>query len=102
MSEHGSKDLQYAIFFGVVLVVGLLAVFDPFGTASQSRRTIGGLAFGPFMIGYAFLGLSKGQFPELSKGRREVSPIQFWFCFLVFLVSGCSVTWLGLKALTLT
>jgi len=94
-----SKDRQCAILSGIALVVALLAVIDPFGTSSFSRRTVGGIVIGPALVCYAFYGLSKGRFPELSRSVRSLNRLQFWFCFWTFLILGTAVTLLGLKAI---
>jgi hypothetical protein len=99
MSEPRSKDLQYAILFGMVVMLALFAVIDPFGTGSFSSRTVGGIVIGPLSICYAFYGLSKGRFPEFSRSVRAISPLQFWLCFWAFLIMGGAVALLGLKAI---
>jgi hypothetical protein len=99
MRDRQSRDWKYAILFGVIVILALFAVIDPFGTGSVSRRTVGGIVIGPMTIGYAFYGLSKGQFPELSRSVRSINRLQFWFCFWTFLIVGGGVTLLGLKAI---
>jgi len=99
MSNPQSRVWKYAIFFAVAVVLALCAVIDPFGTASFSRRTVGGIVIGPMLIFYAFYGLSKGRFPEFSRSVRSINRLQFWFCFWTFLIIGGALTLLGLKAL---
>jgi hypothetical protein len=97
MRRHRS-DATYITLFLVVLVIGLLAVLDPFETVSPSRRALGGLVLGPFSIWYAIRGWRKGVFPELSKSSRHESSFQFWFCFIVFASAGTTLIIIGLRA----
>ena len=100
MSERGNKDVQYSLFFFAGTAICVLAVLDPFGIASPSRRSLAGLVIGPLAIGYAIYGIAKGAFPELSRSRRNESRFQFWFCFSVFVLIGLAGTFIGIKALT--
>ena len=92
------SDATYIAFFLVALMIVLLAVLDPFETASPSRRAQWGLVLGPLLIWYAIRGWRKGVFPELSKSSRQESSFQFWFCFVVFALAGTTVTIIGLRA----
>ncbi|GMN01719.1 hypothetical protein [Erythrobacter sp. MTPC3] len=86
------------LFFGVVLIVALLAVADPLDSASISHRSIGGLILGPLAFAYAFRGFVRGEFPELSQASRSKNEFQFWFCFVVFTFMGIAMTVLGVRA----
>ena len=92
------SDATYMAFFLIVLVIGLLAVLDPFGTASPSRQALGGLVLGPLSIWYAIRGWRRGVFPELSKSKRQENAFQFWFCFIAFALAGVIFTVIGFRA----
>ncbi len=66
MSENNIQDARYILFVSLVLIVSMLAVADPFDTASPSFRTFGGLLLGPMAVSYGLRGLRRGTFPELS------------------------------------
>jgi len=93
-----SKDLKAVAFFGVAIVIVLLAIFvgDPDG----SRKAAGGITIGPMLIGYALCGLHRGRFPEISIANRRDGQIWFWFCFAAFLISGIGVLLVGVQLFT--
>ncbi len=95
------QDIKTAALFSVVLLILILAITDPWNTASYSARSFGGLAIGVLSLGYAVRGFFKGRFPELPTASKSAGPLQFWFCFSVFVLMGVGSVWIGLGALSL-
>ena len=92
----GEKRVIALIVIGCILAV--LAAADPWGTGSVSRRTLGALFVGPCLLGYAFYGLHRLSFPELSEASVSESRPTFWFLFAAFFATGMALIILGLRA----